>query len=89
MSATIQFNGKTATITNGVWKSDDIVLQIKLQEFRDSFEGLLYTLGGEHFDSIDAKGAVKLLGGNAEIIRADKDNFESRSSYCNGKTIFY
>jgi hypothetical protein len=73
MSATIQFNGKTVTITDGVWNSDDLALQIKLQRFRDSFEGDKYTLHPDHYDSLDAQGAVELLGGNAVILHADND----------------
>lgn len=73
MSATIQFDGKTATITNGVWQSDDIGLKIRLQKFRDSFAGDKYRLGSDNFDSLDAQGAVELLGGDAKILHADDD----------------
>jgi len=73
MSATIQFNGKTTTITNGVWKSEHVALQIKLQRFRDSLAGDKYALHPDHFDSLDALGAVELLGGDAVILHADND----------------
>ncbi|MCZ2127481.1 MAG: hypothetical protein LC099_06870 [Anaerolineales bacterium] len=72
MTAIIQFNGTIATITDGVWKSDDIVLQIKLQRFRDSLEGLKYALHPDQYDGGDARGAVELLGGDAVILYADE-----------------
>lgn len=73
MSATIQYKTVTATIDRGIWKSDDPALARRLQEFRDSLAGNLYTLAPDHFDSLDAIGAVDHLGPDAKIIRSDPD----------------
>lgn len=73
MSATIKFNGDIAKITNGVWKSENQFLEARLNNFRESFAGMKYRLVPDYFDSLDAKGAIEFLGGDAEIIFSEND----------------
>jgi len=73
MSATIKFNNDIAKITNGIWQSENKFLEATLNDFRESLAGMKYTIVPDHFDSLDAKGAVEFLGGNAEIIFSEND----------------
>jgi hypothetical protein len=74
MSATIQFNGKTATITDGVWKSDDVALQVTLQRFVDKNSDQ-YIVRPDYFvDSLAAEDTLKFLGEKAKITHVDTED---------------
>lgn len=61
---------------------------LELQEFRNSWEGMAYCLGGMHYDAGDARGACQFLGGDAVIIRADEIKSSLKFDE-NGKRTIY